>query len=159
MEAPIFQSIVHTFRKIVARMRWYTVSMNTYREYRSYKKPSWAPPPWIFSPVWTVLYILILISFGAVFYEAAINVLPWAVALPFALNLVFNFAFTWLQFGLKKNMLATSDVLLVWVTLVWGMTAVYPYAHWIAYMNIPYLLWVSFASVLQITVTFLNRKV
>ena len=80
------------------------------------------------------------------------------VALPFILNLVFNLSFTPLQFGLKNNLLAAIDILLVLGTLIWAMVAIYPHARWIAYIQIPYLLWVSFATVLQFTVTYLNRK-
>ena len=79
------------------------------------------------------------------------------VVLPFVLNLVFNFAFTPLQFGLKNNLLAAIDILLVWGTLIWLMVAIYPYAKWIAHLQIPYLLWVSFASILQLTITYLNK--
>lgn len=79
------------------------------------------------------------------------------VALPFAVNLIFNFAFTPLQFGLNNNLLAAIDILLVLSTLIWAMVAIYPHARWIAYIQIPYLLWVSFATVLQLTITYLNR--
>ena len=78
------------------------------------------------------------------------------VALPFVLNLIFNFSFTFLQFGLKNNFLAGIDILLVLGTLAWAMVAIYPHARWIAYIQIPYLLWVSFATVLQLTITYLN---
>lgn len=78
------------------------------------------------------------------------------VLLPFILNLVFNFAFTPLQFGLQNNILAATDILLVLATLVWAMIAIFPHARWITYAQIPYLLWVSFATVLQLTITYLN---
>ena len=83
--------------------------------------------------------------------------ISFIVILPFILNLIFNFAFTPLQFGLKSNLLAAIDILLVWGTLVWLMAAIYPHAKWIAYTQIPYLLWVSFASILQLTITYLNN--
>jgi len=79
------------------------------------------------------------------------------VALPFILNLIFNFAFTPLQFGLKNNLLAAIDILLVLTTLIWAIVAIYPHARWIAYIQIPYLLWVSFATILQLTITYLNK--
>jgi tryptophan-rich sensory protein len=131
--------------------------MNTYNWYSQLIKPSWAPPSWLFGPVWTVLYILIAISFGKVFYLAWQKQLPLLVALPFGLNLIFNLTFTPLQFGLKSNLLAAVDILLVFGTLIWAMIAIYPHARWLAYIQIPYLLWVSFATVLQLTITYLNR--
>lgn len=131
--------------------------MNNFTSYAKLLKPSWAPPAWIFGPVWTFLYALIAISFGAVFYKLATKEIPFVVALPFILNLIFNFSFTYFQFGLKNNALAGIDILLVLGTLVWAMIAIFPHARWITYIQIPYLLWVSFATVLQFTVTFLNR--
>ncbi len=128
----------------------------TYSWYQQLIKPSWAPPSWLFGPVWTVLYVIIAASFGTVFYKTATRQLSWLVALPFALNLVFNFAFTPLQFGLKSNLLAAVDILLVLATLIWALVAIWPHMRWIVYVNLPYLLWVGFATVLQLTVTYLN---
>ncbi len=130
--------------------------MDTFLWYQILIKPSWAPPSWLFGPVWTVLYVLIAISFGKVFYMAARKQIPFMTALPFILNLIFNFAFTPLQFGLKNNLLAGIDILLVLATLIWAMAAIYPRAKWITYIQIPYLIWVSFATVLQLTITYLN---
>ena len=134
--------------------------MNTYNWYSQLIKPSWSPPSWLFGPVWTVLYAIIAVTYGAVFYKAITHKLAWIVALPFALNLVFNFAFTPLQFGLKNNLLAAIDILLVLGTLIWALWSLWhaaPNLRWAVYANIPYLLWVSFATVLQLTITFLNR--
>lgn len=132
---------------------------NTYNWYSELIKPAWAPPSSIFAPVWTALYAIIAVSFGAVFYKAFTKQIPWIVALPFALNLIFNFAFTPIQFGLKNNLLAAVDILLVLGTLFWALYAVWhasPGLRWIAYANLPYLLWVTFATYLQLTITYLN---
>ena len=131
--------------------------MNAYNWYSQLIKPSWSPPSWLFGPVWTVLYVLIALSFGKVFLMAWKKEVAFLVALPFVLNLVFNFAFTSIQFGLKNNLLAAIDILLVLLTLIWAMVAIYPHARWITYIQIPYLLWVSFATVLQLTITYLNK--
>jgi len=131
--------------------------METYNWYRTIVRPSWAPPSWLFGPVWSVLYALIAISFGTVFYKVITNKLPWIVLLPFALNLLFNFVFTYIQFGLKNNLLAALDISLVLITLIWAMFAIWPHMRWVVYINIPYLLWVSFATVLQFTITYLNK--
>jgi tryptophan-rich sensory protein len=134
--------------------------MNTYNWYSTLVKPSWAPPSWLFGPVWTVLYTIIAISFGTVFYKAFTKQIPFYVAVPFALNLLFNFIFTPIQFGLKNNLLASIDILLVVGTLVWAMYSVWhnvPSLRWVMYVNIPYLLWGTFATVLQLTITYLNK--
>jgi len=131
--------------------------MNAQSWYSQLIKPSWSPPAWLFGPAWTFLYILIAISFGKVFFMAWRKEIALIVALPFLLNLLFNFIFSPIQFGLQNNILAAIDILLVLGTLIWAIIAIYPHVRWIAYMQIPYLLWVLFATVLQITVTFLNR--
>jgi len=120
-------------------------------------KPFWSPPAWLFDPVWKFLYILIAISFGTVFLMAIQQRFSPAVILPFTLNLVFNFAFTPLRFGLKNNPWAVTDVILILSTLIWSIIIICPHARWVAYMQIPYLLWISFATVLQITITYLNK--
>lgn len=131
--------------------------MKTYESYQELLKPTWSPPAWIFGPVWTVLYLIIVAAYGYVFYLFATKKIPFIVALPFMLNLFFNLAFTPIQFGLKNLPLASLDIVLVLGTLVWALVAIYPYIKWVALANIPYLAWVSFATVLQLTITFMNR--
>jgi translocator protein len=133
---------------------------NSYNWYSTLVKPSWAPPSWLFGPVWTVLYTVIALSFGTVFYKVYTKEIPFSVAVPFLLNLLFNFIFTPIQFGLKNNLLASLDILLVVGTLIWAMCSVWYFApslRWVVYVNIPYLLWGTFATILQLTITFLNK--
>ena len=130
---------------------------NSYTWYSTLIKPAWSPPGWLFGPVWTCLYILIAISFGKVFLMGWKKEIAFIVVLPFILNLVFNLAFTPLQFGLKNNLFAAIDILLVLVTLVWSLVAIYPHAKWVTYIQTPSLLWVSFATILQLTITYLNK--
>lgn len=130
--------------------------MESYEWYQQLSKPLWAPPAWLFGPVWTVLYILIAISFGYVFSLFLKRKISFLIALPFLLNLIFNFSFTPIQFGLKNNFLATVDIVLVLLTLIWALGVIWKHARWVVYANIPYLLWVSFATVLQVTITVIN---
>jgi len=133
--------------------------MNEPTQYVEWLKPTWAPPSWLFGPVWTFLYLIIFASFGTVFYKAFTKQIPWIVALPFALNLFFNLIFTPIQFGLKNNLLASIDILLVVGTLIWALYAIWhaaPALRWVVYANIPYLLWGIFATCLQLTITYLN---
>jgi translocator protein len=125
--------------------------------YASLVQPPFAPPAWVFQPVWTVLYLVIGVTFGWVLYATIRRRLPSRVARPFGLNLLFNLAFTPIQFGWRNNMLAAVDILLVLATLVWALRAIWPHARWVALANLPYLGWVSFATVLQLSITWLNR--
>lgn len=131
--------------------------MNTFKSYAELIKPTWSPPSWIFGPVWTFLYILIAVSFAKVFLMLYQKQISFLVALPFILNLIFNFSFTYFQFGLKNNWLAAIDILLVLATIIWAMIAIYPHLRWLSYIQIPYLVWVSFATFVQLTITYLNR--
>jgi len=129
---------------------------NTYNWYQNLVKPSWAPPAWVFGPIWTFLYIIIAGTYGTVFYKVSTKQWPAIVALPFALNLFFNLIFTPIQFGLQNNYLAAVDIILVLGTLIWSMIVIYPHARWITFANLPYLIWVLIATTLQISITFLN---
>lgn len=130
--------------------------MNQINWYSQLIKPSWAPPSWIFGPVWSVLYILIAVSFGKVAQLYFTSSIPFIVALPFLLNIICNLMFSPIQFGLQNNILAAIDIVLVLGTLIWAMIAIYQYMKWITFINIPYLLWVTFATLLQLTITYLN---
>ena len=124
--------------------------------YTQWVQPSWAPPSWLFGPVWSVLYAIIAISFGYVFYKVFQGEIPKVVAVPFVINLIANAAFTPVQFGLQNLPLAALVIVIVLVTIPWAMWVVWPYAKWVALAQIPYLCWVSFATVLQLTIWYLN---
>jgi translocator protein len=102
---------------------------NTSNWYSRLRKPSWSPSAWLFGPVWAVLYLIIIVTFGTVFYKAFIGQWPYLLTLPFSLNLVFNFAFTPLQFGLQNNLLAAVDIVLILGTLIWALVSVWSYVN------------------------------
>ena len=125
--------------------------------YAQLAKPFFSPPASVFGPVWTVLYVVIAISFGYVLLQYLKRRLPGAVLLPFVLNLMANLAYTPIQFGLKNNALASLDILLVLGSLIWALVVIWHRVRWVSLVNIPYLLWVAFATVLQLSITWLNR--
>lgn len=129
----------------------------TYRWYEALEKPFFAPPSWLFGPVWSVLYFFIALSFGYVFVKVIKKEWPPMVVVPFIVNLVSNAAFTPLQFGLRSNGLAAVDICIVLVSIIWMMRSVWHKSRLVAYVQIPYLLWVSFATILQLSITWLNR--
>jgi benzodiazapine receptor len=130
-------------------------AINTMSQYAAYIKPVWAPPSWLFGPVWTILYIIIAITFGYVFWQYAKGRIGLKTVTPFALNLVFNLLYTPIMFKLGDMILATLDILLVLATLIWIMVVAWK-KRWIAYANMPYLAWVIFATILQLSILYLN---
>jgi benzodiazapine receptor len=126
--------------------------------YSELRKPFFAPPSGVFGPVWSVLYLIIAVSFGYTAYESYLGIVPSSVVLLLVLNLIFNFLYTPLQFGLRNLVLATVDILLVLLTLILSLNSVYAYIPWVTYVNIPYLFWVTFATALQVSITLMNRN-
>ena len=106
--------------------------------------------------IWQILYPLIFFSCSFVFLKAYRKKLPWRVALPFALNILANLVFTPIQFGLRNLLLASFDISIVLVTIVWGMIVIWRYQRWVAVLQVPYLIWVAIATVLQFMITWLN---
>jgi len=130
--------------------------MDNYSWYAQLKKPFFAPPSWLFGPVWAVLYVIIFATFGYIFYKIIKKELPKDLAYPLIINLISNFLFTPIQFGLKSNILAALDISIVLFSLLWTIKSVYKYNKTVALAQIPYLAWVSFATVLQFSITWLN---
>ncbi len=124
--------------------------------YQNLNKPAWAPQEWVFGTVWSILYPIIIVVNIYVVYLFVHNKISVIVALPFWLNVVFNLAFTPIQFGLKNNALALVDITLVLITIAWAMVAIWPHAKIAAIAFVPYLLWVGIATALQLSITLKN---
>ncbi len=124
--------------------------------YRGLVKPSWTPAPATIGLIWNILYPIIFITFGYVFYQAARGNIDRKRSIPFAINLVANLMFTPLMFYLQNLPLATIDILIVWGTILWMMTAIWPTFRWVAVAQVPYLIWVSIATILQLSITLWN---
>lgn len=124
--------------------------------YNSLAKPSWTPEPATIGLIWQILYPMILVTFGFVFVQTIRKKVPWNAALPFAINLVANLIFTPIQFGLRNLPLAAVDILIVWGTIIWMMAAIWRHAKWVALAQVPYFVWVSIATVLQLSITAWN---
>ena len=124
--------------------------------YNSLAKPTWTPAPATISLIWMCLYPVIVASFGFVFVQAFRRKMPSKVALPFAVNLVTNLLFMPIFAGLRSVPLAAADILIVGATLVWRVVAVWPHSHYVAVAQLPYFVWVSVATVLQLSITAMN---
>ena len=124
--------------------------------YNHLAKPGWTPGPPTIGLIWQILYPIIAVSFGFVLVQTLRGKIGWRVALPFAINLAANLIFTPILFGLRQLPLACIDILVVWATIVWMMAAIWRSYPWVAVAQIPYLVWVSLATVLQLSITAMN---
>ena len=124
--------------------------------YDSLVKPSWTPPPSTISLIWTMLYPLILVSFGFVFVRAYKRKLPRLPALPFAVNLAANLLFMPIFAGLRNVPMAAVDILIVWGTIIWCAVVAWPVYRWVAVAQVPYFVWVSTAAVIQLSIVAMN---
>lgn len=125
--------------------------------YEALAKPAWTPPPGFIGTVWTLLYPVIIVTFGYVVYRVARGQAPAWLLMPIAINVISNIAFTPIQFGLRNLPLAAADILVVLATIVWCMVAFWPHSRPASLALTPYLAWVSTASVLQLSITWMNR--
>jgi tryptophan-rich sensory protein len=124
--------------------------------YNSLAKPSWTPDPAFIGLMWQIIYPIIIVTFGFVFVQAARRKIPRAVAVPFLVNLIANLIFTPIQFGLRNLTLASIDILIVWGSIVWLVAAIWRHYRWIAVAQAPYFAWVSTATVLQLSISWMN---
>lgn len=122
-------------------------------------KPSWTPAPSTISLIWSLLYPVIIVSFGFVIVQAFRRELPWRVALPFVVNLVANLLFMPIFAGLRSVSLAAIDIVIVWVTILWCIVAIWPHYRGVALAQGPYLVWVSIATVIQCLITAMNHGI
>jgi tryptophan-rich sensory protein len=121
--------------------------------YPSIDKPVWNPPSWIFGPVWTVFYAMMAMAVWLVWRKTGWNgALTW-----FAVQLALNAAWSPLFFGLHRIDLALIDIALLWVAIIGTMVAFWQVTSVAGWLFVPYLLWVSFATVLNFTLWQLNR--
>jgi tryptophan-rich sensory protein len=124
--------------------------------YENLNKPSWTPSPNIIGMIWTTLYPIIFVTYGYVFWKCLKKEIPWMVAIPFIINITANIVFTPIQFGLRNLPLSSIDIFIVLITIIWTIIVIYPYSKLIAFAQIPYLIWVSLATILQISITLKN---
>ena len=124
--------------------------------YATLQKPFFAPPNWVFAPVWITLFILMGIALYLVWQcgteNREVKMALGIFGVQFALNVIWSFLF----FGLESSLLGFIDIILLWVMIVVTIRAFYRVKKSAAYLLIPYLAWVSLASALNGAVYFMN---
>ncbi len=123
--------------------------------YMALNKPSFNPPGYLFGPVWTVLYIFMGVSLYLIWQSPVNEQRTRAIAL-FAIQLFLNFWWSFLFFKFQLLGIAFIEIILIWMSIVAMIYAFYQIHKPAAYLQIPYLLWVSFASVLNGAIWWLN---
>ncbi len=124
--------------------------------YATLNKPLFSPPNWIFGPVWTILYLMMGISAYLIWIKGLKNKKVRTALFYFLIQLVFNFFWSILFFGLHSPLLALIDILLLWFTILITMLQFYKISKPASYLLLPYLFWVSFAIILNFSIIILN---
>ncbi|GAA0626806.1 tryptophan-rich sensory protein [Kribbella sandramycini] len=126
---------------------------DTSSQYAGLEQPAWAPPSWLFGPVWTVLYVTIAVSGWLVWRRTGWS---WQLV-PYGVQLVLNALWTPLFFGAGLRGTALVDIVLLWLaigTTIWAFRLVRPAAAWLL---LPYWLWTTFATALNAAIWAMNR--
>lgn len=123
--------------------------------YTGLVKPSWNPPNWLFGPVWSVLYLLMAISVWLVWLKEGLAgaLIPLGI---FLLQLVLNAAWSWLFFGQHEMGIAFLEILLLWTAILTCIILFWELNPLSGILLVPYILWVTFAAVLNYTLWQLN---
>ncbi len=124
--------------------------------YATLKKPFFMPPNWIFSPVWISLFILMGISLFFVWRRTDYPKFKRAFIL-FFVQLIFNILWSVTFFGLKSPLLGLVDIILLWIAILLTIQNFLKISKMAGVLLLPYLLWVSFAALLNFSLWFLNR--
>jgi len=132
---------------------WAT-SRNVRTWYPLLRKPTWNPPAWVFGPAWTLLYILM----GLAVWQAWRTRHPAARAIVaiYFVQLALNASWSVLFFGLRQPAWALADIAVLWALLAWIQAGLARIDRLAAWLWLPYLLWVSFAGVLNLAIVRLN---
>jgi len=116
--------------------------------YRTLARPSFAPPNWVFGPVWTLLYAAMAVAVWRVGLAVPSPMRNWALAL-FLAQLAVNFAWPWIFFRFHALGAGLVEIVLMWILIavtIWLFSRVSPLAAW---LMTPYLAWVTFATALN----------
>jgi translocator protein len=126
--------------------------------YQSIEKPSWQPPNWVFGPVWTTLYILMGIALYLIWKSNAPENRKRTAITLWSIQLVLNFFWSYIFFSLHELGWALAEIIVLWVFILLTIFAFARISRLAAWLLVPYISWVSFASILTYTIYQLNRS-
>ena len=119
--------------------------------YTSLNKPAFNPPAWLFGPVWTLLYLLMGIALYFVWLSPKKQAIGW-----FIIQLGLNVLWSLIFFGFRAPLFALIEIIFLWYAILFTIIWFYKVSRVAAYLLVPYLLWVSFACVLNLAIVLLN---
>lgn len=131
-----------------------TPSISTW--YATLRKPFFNPPNWLFGPVWVTLFILMGISFYLVWNKGAKNKKVKIALGAFAIQLALNALWSILFFGLRSPFYAFIEIVMLWTAIVFTIIKFYKISRGAALLLLPYIIWVTIAAVLNLSVWMLN---
>lgn len=129
----------------------YMTNLSVMNWYQSLAKPNWTPPDWLFGPVWMFLYLLIALTGFLIWKQKATGLYGY-----YAAQLLFNGLWSFLFFALKQPLAAGIDIILIWFFVVLFMWKAWPVRKLYTLLFLPYLLWISYAALLNWAIIFKN---
>ena len=124
--------------------------------YANLHKPAFNPPNWIFAPVWTFLFLLMGISVFLVWNKIGEDKKVKTALSVFILQLALNTLWSILFFGLRSPLYAFGEIIILWLAILVTILNFYRISKAAAFMLLPYILWVSFAVILNFVIVILN---
>jgi translocator protein len=123
--------------------------------YAGLVKPSWNPPSWLFAPVWTALYVMMAVTAWLVWRQGSAPAVR-AALFAWVVQLALNAAWSWLFFGLHRPGLAFAELVVLWLAILVTVVLAWRVAPTAGALLLPYLAWVTFAGMLNVTLWRLN---
>lgn len=124
--------------------------------YPALEKPWFTPPPWVFGPAWTVLYLLMGVALWLVWRRIGEEPLARRALFAYGVQLILNAAWSVLFFGLRAPGIALVEILLLWAAIAVTIAWIRPVSRTAAALLVPYWLWVGFATLLNGSIWYLN---
>lgn len=134
-----------------------TASVNASIFYAQLVQPSWAPPAWLFGPVWSALYLTMGIATWLVWRTAEFSQTRNALLL-FLIQLILNALWSWVFFMWHEGALAFVNIVVLWFLIVATIIAFFRIQKLAGWLLVPYLVWVSFATALNFAIWQLNQQ-
>jgi tryptophan-rich sensory protein len=124
--------------------------------YQTINKPSWNPPGWIFGPVWTTLYAMMGIALFLIWKSDSSDMLKKTAIALFAVQLILNFFWSFIFFDQHQIGWALVEIIVMWVFILLTIFAFGNVSKLAAWLLVPYISWVSFATILNYTIWKMN---